>query len=76
MTIDGEEKPFYDDEEKEHSDDEDNQTNETAEAKEKRKIEQEAIKNKPQMDPDHRLLLKNCRPLLQSRSASVSTANN
>lgn len=27
------------------------------------------------MDPDHRLLLRNCKPLLQSRNASVSTSS-
>ena len=53
-------KPFYEDEENEDESDEEV------------KAKQQEAKNKPQMDPDHALLLKNSRPLLQSRNASVS----
>lgn len=59
-SIDGEVKPFYEDEENEDESDEEV------------KAKQQEAKNKPQMDPDHALLLKNSRPLLQSRNASVS----
>ena len=59
-SIDGEEKPFYEEEE-----------NEEDESDEEVKAKKDEAKNKPQMDPDHALLLKNSRPLLQSRNASV-----
>lgn len=39
------------------------------EDEEKKKKEQKPVYI---MDPDHRLLLRNCKPLLQSRNASVS----
>jgi len=60
LSMDGEEKPFYDDEE-----------NGEEEDKKEEKAEKRA-----EMDSDHRLLLKNTRPLLQSRSPSVSSPLN
>lgn len=49
------EKPFYEDEEEEEEE-----------------VNQESLtkRSKP-MDPDHRLLLRNAKPLLQSRNAAV-----
>lgn len=57
LTIDGEERPFYEDDENSDSE-----------------VEKDKEKPKPKaaMDPDHRLLLKNSKPLLQSRNAAVS----
>lgn len=55
MGEDDENKPFYDD-----SDDEDEETEKP-----------DKSKKKLMLDPDHRLLLKNTKPLLQSRNASV-----
>ena len=56
------EQEFY---EKSGSSDDDEDDEEEMEKKEK--------KNVYIMDPDHRLLLRTCKPLLQSRNASVST---
>lgn len=52
--MDGEEKPFYEDDEED-----------------KEEEKEKEVEKKAEMDPDHRLLLKNSRPLLQSRSPSV-----
>jgi hypothetical protein len=64
--------PFYSDEDKGSDDDdeeEDSEEDSDGEGKKKKK----APKKKPYvMDSDHRLLLRNCKPLLQSRNASVS----
>lgn len=59
MAVDAEEKPFYEDEDGNESDDSE------------KKKKKEKSPSKPQMDPDHRLLLKNSKPLLQSRNAAV-----
>ena len=48
----------------ESEDDDDDSDDETAEKKPK--------KESYVMDPDHRLLLRTCKPLLQSRNAAVS----
>ena len=62
--------PFYSDEDKE-SEDEDEDSEEDSDGEGKRK---KSPKKKPYvMDSDHRLLLRNCKPLLQSRNASVGT---
>ncbi|XP_071182885.1 AP-3 complex subunit beta-2 isoform X10 [Salvelinus alpinus] len=67
----GGEKAFYGSDNDDDSDDE-----EDKEEKEKKKTEATAIvKRKPYvMDPDHRLLLRNTKPLLQSRNAAVVMA--
>ena len=62
MTIEGEEKPFYDDDHKNESDDSGKRSN------------HEKGPPKPQMDPDHKLLLKSAKPLLQSRNSAVVLA--
>ncbi|XP_064786603.1 AP-3 complex subunit beta-2 isoform X4 [Oncorhynchus masou masou] len=66
----GGEKAFY------GSDNDDTDDEEDKEEKEKKKTEATAIvKRKPYiMDPDHRLLLRNTKPLLQSRNAAVVMA--
>jgi len=79
LTIDGEERPFYDDEEHENGDEnKDGENGETSsdedegdEKKKKAGGKREPSKQKAVMDPDHRLLLKNARPLLQSRNSAV-----
>lgn len=58
MTIEEVEKPFYEEDEKSDESEEEKQ--------------EDKAPPKPSMDPDHRLLLKNARPLLQSRNAAVS----
>lgn len=62
--------PFYSDEDRGSDDDEeDSEEDSDGEGKKKKK----SPKKKPYvMDSDHRLLLRNCKPLLQSRNASVS----
>uniref|UniRef100_A0A8C8K2L0 AP-3 complex subunit beta n=1 Tax=Oncorhynchus tshawytscha TaxID=74940 RepID=A0A8C8K2L0_ONCTS len=67
----GGEKAFYGSDNDDDTDDE-----EDKEEKEKKKTEATAIvKRKPYvMDPDHRLLLRNTKPLLQSRNAAVVMA--
>lgn len=65
--------PFYSDNEEseeESSDDED----EEDEVKEKKKKKKPAKKKPYVMDSDHRLLLRNAKPLLQSRNAAVVMA--
>ena len=60
--------PFYSDEDKD-SEDEDDNSEEGSDGEGKKK----PPKKKPYvMDSDHRLLLRNCKPLLQSRNASVN----
>lgn len=61
-----EDKPFYDDEE----DEEDDEDDDNSESKGKT----EKPKKSYSLDPDHRLLLRNAKPLLQSRNASVVMA--
>ncbi|XP_049791279.1 AP-3 complex subunit beta-2 [Schistocerca nitens] len=62
---DEEDKPFYDDDdEDEDEDDDDNES----------KGKTEKPKKTYSLDPDHRLLLRNAKPLLQSRNASVVMA--
>ena len=61
--------PFYSDDDK-GSDDDDEDSEEDSDGEGKKK---KPPKRKPYvMDSDHRLLLRNCKPLLQSRNASVS----
>lgn len=62
--------PFYSDDDKGSDDeDEDDDSEDDSEGEGKKK---KAPKKKPYvMDSDHRLLLRNCKPLLQSRNASV-----
>ena len=63
--------PFYSEEEEEEESESEEDSNEEEEEKEKKK--KKPPKKKPYvMDPDHRLLLRNCKPLLQSRNAAVS----
>ncbi len=57
-------------EERDFYSDEDDEDDEGDEKKRKRKGKPE----KPKMDPDHRLLLRSAKPLLQSRNASVVMA--
>jgi hypothetical protein len=87
LTIDGEERPFYDDEDHEKGADESGKDSsssdgesggEDADGQKKAtrgggeaKGRKEPSKQKAVMDPDHRLLLKNARPLLQSRNSAV-----
>lgn len=64
----GGDKTFYGSDEDEDEDEEE---------KEKKAEAQAMAKRKPYvMDPDHRLLLRNTKPLLQSRNAAVSTLPN
>lgn len=61
--------PFYSDEDGGSESEEDSNEEEDGEKEEKKKKR----KRKPYiMDNDHRLLLRNAKPLLQSRSAAVS----
>ncbi|CAL8260607.1 unnamed protein product [Merluccius merluccius] len=65
----GAEKTFY------GSDDEDEEEDDEEEDKEKKEEAAALAKRKPYvMDPDHRLLLRNTKPLLQSRNAAVVMA--
>ena len=61
---------FYSDEDKD-SDESDSDEDEEDEDGEKKKKKKKPKKKPYVMDQDHRLLLRNCRPLLQSRSAAV-----
>src|SRR5688500_7691000 len=63
VTMDGEEKPFYESDHKSDSD-EDN-----------KKKSSDRTPPRPQMDSDHKLLLKNSKPLLQSRNSAVSSTD-
>lgn len=57
--------------------DEDEDEDEDEEEKEKKADTLAMAKRKPYvMDPDHRLLLRNTKPLLQSRNAAVSGPRN
>ncbi|XP_069700513.1 AP-3 complex subunit beta-1 [Periplaneta americana] len=60
---DSQNKPFYDD------DDDDDEEDDEDEDEEPKK--EEKVKKSYTLDPDHRLLLRNTKPLLQSRNASV-----
>lgn len=77
MTIDGEERPFYENEEHENGDEEKDEESSSGEDNEDGSKEGKVTgkgkpsKHKVVMDPDHRLLLKNARPLLQSRNSAV-----
>ena len=66
--------PFYeeseDSEEEEDSDEE--ESGEEGEGKPKKKKKKPKKKKPYTMDSDHRLLLRNAKPLLQSRNAAVS----
>lgn len=65
--------PFYSDKAEESEDDEDSDDEDEDEDEEKEKKKKKKPKKKPYiMDNDHRLLLRNSKPLLQSRSAAVS----
>lgn len=65
--------PFYSDEDEEDSDS-DSDDEESGEEGRGDKKKKKKHKKKPYvMDPDHRLLLRNSKPLLQSRSAAVSS---
>lgn len=68
-----EDAPFYEEDE---SESEDGDSDESGEGEGEGKKKKKKPKKKPYtMDPDHRLLLKNAKPLLQSRNASVSTVH-
>ncbi|KAK4311786.1 hypothetical protein Pmani_016742 [Petrolisthes manimaculis] len=56
VDVNEKEKPFYEDEEEEEEDEDNEET---------------LSKRSKPMDPDHRLLLRNAKPLLQSRNAAV-----
>ena len=60
------EEKFYDDE------DEDSDEDEDEENEDKSKKSKKSKKKPYAMDPDHRLLLRVTKPLLQSRNAAVS----
>lgn len=61
-----EDAPFYSESDSDEEEEDRSQTSSKGSGK-------AATKKKPYvMDPDHRLLLRNCKPLLQSRNASVS----
>ena len=71
QTDDGE-ATFYSDEDKDSESDSDSDEDEEEEGEEKEKKKKKKHKKKPYvMDSDHRLLLRNSKPLLQSRSAAV-----
>ena len=64
-----EDAPFYSDEDEEES----GEDSEEEEGEDEEKKKKKKSKKKPYvMDSDHRLLLRNSKPLLQSRSAAVS----
>lgn len=73
---------FYDDEEKEEEDEEDEDSDEEGSetegrrnGKAKKKASGRGAKVKPYvMDTDHRLLLRTCKPLLNSRNSAVMMA--
>ena len=66
--------PFYSDEDDEEEDSEEDSDEDEDDEKEKKK--KKKSKKKPYiMDNDHRLLLRNAKPLLQSRSAAVSPSH-
>jgi hypothetical protein len=80
LTIDGEERPFYDDEGHENGDEAEEKEEESSseddnegDQKKKKANGKKGRGEKAEMDPDHRLLLKNARPLLQSRNSAVRT---
>ncbi len=62
--------PFYSDEDDEESGDSDEDSEDEEEERKKKKKKQGRKKGYV-MDGDHRLLLRNCKPLLQSRNSSV-----
>ena len=66
--------PFYSDEaeEEEEESEEDSEDEDDEEGKEDKKKKKKPKKKPYVMDNDHRLLLRNSKPLLQSRSAAVS----
>lgn len=70
-----EDAPFYDEseeeEEEESEEEESGESGEEEEGKKKKKPKKKGYT----MDPDHRLLLKNAKPLLQSRNAAVRFFN-
>lgn len=63
LLEEGGEKEFYGSDDDDEDDDEEKKAEAAALAKRKPYV----------MDPDHRLLLRNTKPLLQSRNAAVST---
>lgn len=64
--------PFYSDEDKGSDEDDDEESEEDSDGGEGKKKKKSPKKKPYVMDADHRLLLRNCKPLLQSRNASVS----
>ncbi len=78
-TLDELQKDFYEsseeEEEEEQEKDKDGEEEEGAdEAKKKKKKKRGKKPERPKMDPDHRLLLRSAKPLLQSRNAAVVMA--
>ncbi len=67
-----EDAPFYSDEGEEESEGDSEEDEEDEEEEEKKKKKKRSKKKSYVMDSDHRLLLRNSKPLLQSRSAAVS----
>lgn len=63
-----EDAPFYE----ESDESEESEEGESGEEREKEKPAKKPKKKPYMMDHDHRLLLKNAKPLLQSRNAAVS----
>ena len=71
--------PFYSDEDKAEDSSSDSEDEEEEDSAEESKAGRKKKKRKKKpyvMDPDHRLLLRNCKPLLQSRSAAVCYYSN
>ena len=66
-----EDAPFYEDEDGEDSGEESVESEEGESGEEGGKKNKKPKKKAYTMDPDHRLLLKNAKPLLQSRNAAV-----
>ena len=77
LLQDLEDAPFYSNSDESETEDEEEEEEEEegeeGEGKKKKKKKKKKPKKKPYvMDSDHRMLLRNCKPLLQSRNASVS----
>jgi AP-3 complex subunit beta len=69
-------KPFYDEDDDDDDDDDDdndddNNNNNNNNNNGEQQKKEEKTKKTYTLDPDHRLLLRNTKPLLQSRNASV-----
>ena len=64
--------PFYSDEDKKEDSESDSDEEDESEEESRGDKKRKSRKKPYVMDPDHRLLLRNSKPLLQSRSAAVS----